>query len=74
MPFRYKIDVLAALKAVGWTTYRIRKENLFTEPVLQKFRTGEMVSLSQLQKLCEVLSLDVGDIITLQPDELPSDQ
>ena len=35
MPFKYKIDVIAALKRAGYSTYRIRKEKIFSEGTLQ---------------------------------------
>ena len=43
MKLCYKIDVLAALKERGYSTYRIRKENLLSQSTIQKFRKGEGV-------------------------------
>ena len=63
MGFKYKIDVLAALKDSGFSTYRIRKEKIFGESILQDFRTGKIVSFDVFDKLCKMLSLDIGDII-----------
>ena len=44
MPFRYKIDVLDALKKAGFSTYRIRKEKIFAEGTLQNFRDSVIVA------------------------------
>ena len=59
----YKIDIIAALKEKGYTTYKIRKDKVFSENTLQAFRTGKMVSFETIGKLCEMLECDVGDIL-----------
>ena len=69
MPFRYKIDILAALKEKGYSTYRIRKERIFAEATLQLFRQGVIASQSTLEKLCELLDCQPGDILEYRPDE-----
>ena len=56
MKLYYKIDVLAALKAKGYSTYRIRKDNLLSESTIQKFRKGEGVGWENLETLCNLLS------------------
>ena len=63
MPIEYKIDVISALKSVGYSTYRIRKEKLFGEATLQKFRNGEPVSWENISTLCRLLNCQPGDII-----------
>ena len=47
----YSLDVLAALKEKGYSTYRIRKEKLFGEAQLQKLRSNELVSKETLNTL-----------------------
>lgn len=43
MPVRYKIDVLEALKAKGYTTYKGRSEKLLSESTVQKLYERVMV-------------------------------
>ena len=69
MPIVYKIDVLTALKEKGFSTYKIRKEKIFAESTLQAFRTGVLVSYDTLDKLCEMLNCDVGDILEYIPED-----
>ena len=69
MPFRYKIDVLAALKEAGYSTYRIRKERIFSEGTLQNFREGVIAAQSTLEKLCELLNCQPGEILIFEKDE-----
>lgn len=44
MPVKYKIDVLAALKTAGYSTYKLRREKLLGESVIQQLRDGALVS------------------------------
>ena len=69
MAFRYKIDMLAAFKDAGYTTYRIRQENLLHDMTLQNFRDNKMVSWKVLDKICDLLNCQPGDIIEHIKDE-----
>lgn len=71
MPITYKIDVLAALKAAGYNTNRIRKEKLLSESTLQRLRKGELINGENLGKLCELLRCQPGDILEYVPEEAP---
>ena len=63
MAIKYKIDVLKALKEAGYSSVRIRKEKLIGQSYLQQIRRGEIVSTACLDKLCELLHCQPGDII-----------
>ena len=63
MPIRYKIDVLSALKSAGYSTARIRNEKLIGQSYLQQIRNGEIVSTACLDKLCQLLGCQPGDIL-----------
>lgn len=65
----YKLDILAALKNNGYTTYRIKKEKILSESTLQKFRHKEGISWSNLDTLCSLLNCQPGDIIAYIPDD-----
>ena len=69
MPIKYKIDVLAALKSAGYTTYRLRKEKILGESTMQQFRSGEIVSTENLSRVCELLNCQPGDILEYVPSE-----
>lgn len=68
MSLKYKIDVLAALKAKGLSTYQLRKQRLLGERVIQQLRDGEPVSWEVLSRLCDLLECDIGDIIHAERD------
>lgn len=69
MPIKYKIDVIEALKAAGYTTYKIRKEKLLGEATLQSFREKKPVSWEVLGSLCALLNCQPGDIIEYAPND-----
>lgn len=68
MSITYKIDVIAALKEAGYSTYRIRKEKLLGEATLQSFREGKPVSWENLSTICELLNCQPGDIMEYVED------
>lgn len=69
MGIQYKVDVLNALKGVGFNTNRLRKEKLLSEGTIQNIREGKIVNASNLAKLCKLLSCQPGDILEYVPDE-----
>jgi putative transcriptional regulator len=69
MPVQYKMDILAALKGRGYSTYRIRKDKLLSESTVQKLRSGEGVSWENISTLCKLLNCQPGDIMEYAEDE-----
>lgn len=69
MPMRYKFNILAALKEKGYNSVRLRSEKVFGESTMQKFRTGEMISVDNIERLCKLLDCQPGDIIEYVPDD-----
>lgn len=63
MPLQYKIDVIAALKEKGYSSYRIRQEKLLSESTIQKLRAGKGVSWENLETLCSLLECQPADLI-----------
>ncbi len=60
---RYKIDVLEALKNIGYSSYRLRQEKIIGESTLQKIRKGELMSWETLSRVCGLLDCQPGDIL-----------
>ena len=69
MPMKYKVDVLAKLKEAGYNTTTIRKEKIMGEAMLQKIRSGQMVSWATLETLCALLDCQPGDLIEYVPKD-----
>ena len=66
---RYKINVIDTLKNVGYSTYRIRKEHMFSEGTITKFRNSQPVAIDIIDKLCQLLDCQPGDLLEYVPDE-----
>ena len=60
---KYKTDILAALKEKGFSTYRLRKEKIFGERVVQQLRDKEPFSWEVLSRLCLLLECQPGDLL-----------
>ena len=68
MPLQYKIDVVAALKDKGYTSYKIRQEKLLSESTIQKLRSGKGVSWENIETICRLLDCQPGDLLKYVED------
>ncbi len=59
----YKIDVIETLKESGYNSTKILRENLLSQSAMQKLRRGEMVGIKSIEKICELLDMQPGNII-----------
>lgn len=73
MPMKYKIDVLAELKAKGYSSYKLRHEKLLGERVIQQLREKNPVSWEVLTRLCQLLDCQPGDILEYVEDQPSAD-
>lgn len=63
MPFKYKIDIMEALKEAGYSSTRLRNEKLLGESYMTQLRRGEMVSWKAMETICSLLKCQPGDLI-----------
>ena len=66
---RHKIDIIAALRAAGYSTYKIRNEKILTESQLQHLRRNHLLTHDAFDKLCRLLNCQPGDLVEYIPDE-----
>lgn len=71
MAIIYKVDIIAALKNAGYSSYRIRKECLIGERTMTQLRHGELVSWETVNRLCSMLQCQPGDLLEHVPDTEP---
>lgn len=69
MPITYRMDVMAALKEKGYSSYKLRKERLLGEATMTDIRKGQIVSLENLTRLCKLLECQPGDILEYVSEE-----
>ncbi len=65
---KYKIDIMDALKEKGYTSYKLRKEKIFGESTMTKFRKKEYINFDNLNLLCQLLECQPGEIIEYVKD------
>ena len=71
MPIKYKIDILEALKNIGYSQNRIRNEKLIGQATLTQLRHGELVSWKTIETICKLLNCQPGDILEYIPEDEP---
>ena len=73
MPIIYD-KLFSLLKERGYTTYKIRKENLIGQGTLTAIKNGTCgLDAKTISKLCALLDCQPGDIMEFVPDEVESD-
>lgn len=68
MSLKYKIDILAALKDKGYSSYRLANEKIMGNGSIQKLRNGEVLGADGIATLCKLLECQPGDILEYVPD------
>jgi len=69
MSIRYKIDILAALKQAGYSTYRLREDKLLGEATIQLLRKDKPVSWGNISTICRLMDCQPGDIMEYVEDK-----
>ena len=73
MAIQYKVDVLAELKKMGYSTARIREEKLIGQSYLQQLRHRDLVSWKTIDTLCRLLECQPGDLVEYVKEEPQED-
>ena len=66
---RLKVDIIAALKEKGFTSYKLRQGKLIGESVLTKMRAGGLPSWHELNTICGLLGCQPGDLVEYVPED-----
>ena len=69
MPLRFKIDILAALKEKGYSSYRLANDKIMGNGSIQKLRRNEVLGADGISTICQLLNCQPGDILEYIPDE-----
>lgn len=56
-------NIIERLSAAGYSTYRIRKEKIIPESTMQKIRVNGTITTGTINRLCELLHCQPGDIM-----------
>ena len=63
------VDIIALLKAAGYSTYRIAQERIFGQSTLTKFRRHGLPSWAELNTLCGICGCSPWDVIEYVPED-----
>ena len=63
MPFVWRVEPLQLLKDCGYSTYRLRKENIFAQSTVQKMRHKEPISLQEMDTFCTLTGKSIGKVL-----------
>lgn len=64
----YSKNIIEELGKKGYTTYRIKQEKIFNQTQLQQLRDNRLLTQDNLNKLCELLECQPGDILEYRKD------
>ena len=67
--YKYKIDIMKALSAKGYTSTRMRKEKILSEATMQSLRTGKGITTDTINTICVILRCQPSDIIEIVPTD-----
>lgn len=68
MAIKYKFEILPALKEKGYNTTRLRREKILGERTIQQLREGQLVSWTTIERICQMLNCQIGDIVEYVED------
>lgn len=68
---RYKINPLQELKKRGYSTYALKTSGTFGGAELDRMRALTPPGVQTLNRLCELLKTQPGDVIEYVPDPEP---
>lgn len=61
--------LIALLEKKGYTTYKIRQDNIMSQSAWQKIRTGTgHIDTRTIEKLCHILGCQPGDIMEYEEE------
>lgn len=58
-----RTDILKILKMAGYSSYRLRKENIMSESTMTRLRHGGDINLSTINTIMELVPIDIEDLI-----------
>lgn len=67
-------DMLAKLKAAGYSSYRLRKEKLLSEETISTIRNNGTITSKTIDTVCRLANCQPGDILEYVPDSNTSEE
>lgn len=61
-------DILQKLSEHGWSTYRIRKEKILPNSVIDRIREGAPITTTTIDTICKLCNCQPGELLNYVPD------
>lgn len=61
-------DILRKLSEAGWSTYRLHKEKMIGNGVLDRIRKGDSISTNTIDIICRLCGCQPGDLMEYRDD------
>ena len=69
MSIQLKANILALLKECGYSSYKLRKENILGQATIQKLRLGGLPSWNELNTICKLTNSKIEDLVEYIPED-----
>lgn len=56
-------DILRKLSDAGWSTYRLHKEKVMGNGVIDRIRKGESITTNTINIICKLCKCQPGDLL-----------
>ena len=56
-------EALDLLRDKGYSSYRLREEKILTPRTLQKIRSGERITMQELETICDLLHVQPNKVV-----------
>lgn len=67
--YKYKIDVMEALKARGYNSYILRENKTLSQGTITKIKNEGNITLKTLNAVCLMLKCQISDIVEIVPTD-----
>ena len=64
-----RTDILKLLSAGGYSSYRLRKENLISQSTMSRLRHGGDINLSTINTIVELIPIDIEDLLVYKKED-----
>lgn len=63
-----RTDILQLLKLSGYSTYRLRKENLLSQSTMSRLRRGGDINLTTVNTIMELIPIELEDLLVYKKE------
>ena len=69
MGLQWTQDGMVLMREAGYTSYRLRRENLMSQSTMTKIRQGKPIAWADIEKICRFAGKQPQDFLEYVPEE-----